>query len=115
MARMPRLLLMSASALRMKRILRTHVLVIDKIGYTPIDRKEANLFFKLVSELYERVSIIIDSSNGFGEWAEMMGAEIMTTAMLGRLLHHAHIYPMNGDSYRVANSAGEEETKTDAP
>jgi len=90
-----------SSAFRMNRILKSHVLVIDEIGYTPIDRKEANLFFNLVSELYERASIIITSNKGFDEWAEMMGDEVMTTAMLDRLLHHAHIYTMNGDSYRV--------------
>ena len=90
-----------SSAFRMNRILKSHVLVIDEIGYTPIDRKEANLFFNLVSELYERASIIITSNKDFDEWAEMMGDEVMTTAMLDRLLHHAHIYTMNGDSYRV--------------
>jgi len=93
-----------ASAFRMNRILKSHVLVIDEIGYTPIDRKEANLFFNLVSELYERASIIITSNKGFEEWAEMMGDEIMTTAMLDRLLHHAHIYALDGESYRVSKS-----------
>lgn len=90
-----------ASAFRINRIMKSHVLVIDEIGYTPIDRKEANLFFNLVSELYERTSIIVTSNKGFDEWAEMMGDEIMTTAMLDRLLHHVRIFSINGDSYRV--------------
>lgn len=89
------------SAFRINRIMKSHVLVIDEIGYTPIDRREANLFFNLVSELYERTSIIITSNKGFDEWAEMMGDEIMTTAMLDRLLHHVRMFSMNGDSYRV--------------
>jgi DNA replication protein DnaC len=93
-----------ASAFRMNRILKSHVLVIDEIGYTPIDRKEANMFFNLVSELYERTSIIITSNKGFDEWAEMMGDEIMTTAMLDRLLHHVRIFSLDGDSYRVTQS-----------
>lgn len=93
-----------ASAFRMNRILKCHVLVIDEIGYTPIDRKEANMFFNLVSELYERASIIITSNKGFDEWAEMMGDEIMTTAMLDRLLHHVRIFSLDGDSYRVTQS-----------
>jgi DNA replication protein DnaC len=97
-----------SSAFRMNRILKSHVLVIDEIGYTPIDRKEANLFFNLVSELYERASIIITSNKGFDEWAEMLGDEVMTTAMLDRLLHHAHIYTMNGDSYRVTKDPAKE-------
>lgn len=101
-----------SSAFRMNRILKSHVLVIDEIGYTPIDRKEANLFFNLVSELYERTSIVITSNKGFDEWAEMMGDEVMTTAMLDRLLHHAHIYSMNGDSYRVAKPKPQEAMET---
>ncbi len=92
------------SAFRINRIMKAHVLVIDEIGYTPIDRKEANLFFNLVSELYERTSIIITSNKGFDEWAEMMGDEIMTTAMLDRLLHHVRIFSMDGDSYRVQHN-----------
>ena len=97
-----------ASAFRINRILKAHVLVIDEIGYTPIDRKGANLFFNLVSELYERASIVITSNKGFEQWAEMMGDEIMTTAMLDRLLHHAHIFSLDGDSYRVAQSESRE-------
>lgn len=93
-----------ASAFRINRIMKAHVLVIDEIGYTPIDRKEANLFFNLVSELYERTSIIITSNKGFDEWAEMMGDQIMTTAMLDRLLHHVRIFSMDGDSYRVQHN-----------
>jgi DNA replication protein DnaC len=90
-----------ASAFRINRILRSDVLVIDEIGYTPIDRKEANLFFNLVSELYERSSVIITSNKDFEEWAEMMGDQIMTTAMLDRLLHHAQVFSLSGDSYRI--------------
>ena len=97
-----------ASAFRINRILKAHVLVIDEIGYTPIERKEANLFFNLVSELYERASVIITSNKGFEHWAEMMGDEIMTTAMLDRLLHHAHIYSLDGDSYRVTQPNSKE-------
>jgi DNA replication protein DnaC len=93
-----------ASAFRINRIMRSHVLVIDEIGYTPIDRREANLFFNLVSELYERTSMIITSNKGFDEWAEMMGDEVMTTAMLDRLLHHVRIFSMDGDSYRMQHS-----------
>jgi len=69
-------------------------------GYTVCFERMSNL----VSELYERASIIITSNKGFEEWAEMMGDEIMTTAMLDRLLHHAHIYALDGESYRVSKS-----------
>ena len=97
-----------SSTFRINRIMKASVLIIDEIGYTPIDRKEANLFFSLVSELYERTSIIITSNKGFDQWAEMMGDEIMTTALLDRLLHHAHIFSLNGESYRILSKKKEE-------
>jgi DNA replication protein DnaC len=89
------------SAFRINRILKSDVLIIDEIGYTPINRKEANLFFNLISELYERSSIIITSNKGFEEWSEMMGDGIMTSAMLDRLLHHSQVFSLKGDSYRI--------------
>ncbi len=89
------------SAFRINRILKSTMLIIDEIGYTPIDRKEANLFFNLISELYERSSIVITSNKPFEEWSEMMGDEIMTTALLDRLLHHAQVFSLQGDSYRI--------------
>ena len=91
-----------SSTFRINRIMKTDVLIIDEIGYTPIDRKEANLFFTLVSELYERSSLIITSNKGFESWAEMLGDQVMTTALLDRLLHHAHVFSLNGVSYRIS-------------
>ena len=92
-----------SSTFRINRIMKANVLIIDEIGYTPIDRKEANLFFSLISELYERTSVVITSNKGFEEWSEMMGDEIMTTALLDRLLHHAHVFSLNGESYRISS------------
>lgn len=92
-----------ASAFRINRILKTDLLIIDEIGYTPIDKKEANYFFNLISELYERNSIIISSNKPFEDWAEMLGDKIMTTALLDRILHRAHIFSMSGESYRIKN------------
>jgi len=86
---------------RIRKIMKSQLLIIDEIGYTPIDRKEANLFFNLVSELYEKSSLIITSNKSFENWSEMLGDEVMTTALLDRLLHHAKIYNLIGDSYRV--------------
>ena len=95
--------LQRTSGFRLNKILKSDLLIIDEIGYTPIERKEANLFFNLVSEMYEKQSIIITSNKSFTVWAEMMGDEIMTTAMLDRLLHHAHIFTLEGESYRLSN------------
>ena len=90
-----------SSALRLNRIFKSHVLIIDEIGYTPIERKEANFFFSLVSEIYERSSIVITSNTSFGEWAELLGDEVLTTALLDRLLHQAHTFSLRGESYRI--------------
>jgi len=95
------------SAFRINRILKCDLLIIDEIGYSPIDRKEANLFFNLTSEMYERNSIIVTSNKNFNDWAEMMGDVILTTALLDRLLHHSHVFSLNGDSYRVQNQKKE--------
>jgi len=89
------------SGFRVNRILKSDLVIIDEIGYTPIGRKEANMFFKLVSELYEKTSIIITSNKGFDTWAEMLGDEVMTTALLDRLLHHARVFNLDGESYRL--------------
>ena len=86
---------------RIRKILKSNVLIIDEIGYTPIDKREANLFFSLVSELYEKQSIIITSNKSFTLWAEMLDDEVMTTALLDRLLHHAKVFSLEGESYRI--------------
>jgi len=93
--------LLTSSNFRLKRILKSDLFIIDEIGYTPIERREANLFFNLISEMYEKESIIITSNKSFSVWAEMMGDEVMTTAMLDRLLHHANIFTLEGESYRL--------------
>jgi len=90
-----------SAGFRMKRILKSDLIIIDEIGYTPIERKEANLFFNLISELYEKASVIITSNKGFDDWAEMMGDEVMTVAMLDRLLHHSRVFNLSGKSYRI--------------
>jgi len=91
------------SAFRLNKILRSDLVIIDEIGYSPIEKKEANLFFNLISELYEKKSVIITSNKSFNEWAEMLGDEIMTTALLDRLLHHSKIFNLQGESYRIQN------------
>ena len=89
---------------RLKRILKSNLLIIDEIGYTPIERKEANLFFNLISEMYEKASVIVTSNKGVDSWAEMMGDDIMTSALLDRLLHKAKIFNLNGESYRISQT-----------
>lgn len=93
---------------RVRRLLKADLLIIDEIGYTPISKGEANLFFSLISELYEKTSIIITSNKGFNSWAEMMGDEVLTTALLDRLLHHAHIFNLDGKSFRLKDKLEKE-------
>ena len=92
-----------ASEYRIRRIMKSELIIIDEIGYTPIEKREANLFFNLISETYEHVSIIVTSNKSFETWAEMMGDSIMTTALLDRLLHHARVFNLDGESYRIKN------------
>ncbi|KKC30138.1 MAG: IstB domain protein ATP-binding protein [Caldanaerobacter subterraneus] len=67
----------------------------------PLDSLGANLFFQLISARYERGSIILTSNKGFGEWGELMGDPVLATAVLDRLLHHAYIINIRGNSYRL--------------
>jgi len=92
-----------SSVFRLNRILKSHLFIIDEIGYTPIEKKEANIFFNLISELYEKTSIMITSNKSFNEWTEMMGDAILTTALLDRLLHHSKVFNLSGESYRIQN------------
>ena len=87
---------------RRLRIL-THptLLVVDEIGYLPVTRNGATLFFQLINERYERGSTVLISNKGFEEWGAMLGAEVMAAALLDRLLHHCHIVNIRGNSYRM--------------
>jgi len=97
------------SEYRIKRIMKSSLIIIDEIGYTPIEKREANLFFNMISQLHEKTSVIITSNKGFESWAEMMGDDIMTSALLDRLLHHARIFNLDGESYRLKNKNKKEE------
>lgn len=81
--------------------LRPAVLVIDEIGYTQLDRQEAELFFRLVSERYEHGSILLTSNKYFSDWGELLSDNVIATALLDRLLHHAHVINIRGQTYRL--------------
>lgn len=86
---------------RMRIYTRPKLLIIDEVGYLPLDGLGSNLFFQLISAHYERGSIILTSNKGFGECGELMGDPVLATAVLDRLLHHAHIINIRGNSYRL--------------
>ncbi|GMA58100.1 IstB helper protein [Alicyclobacillus sacchari] len=86
---------------RMRKYLRPKLLLIDEVGYLPLDPIGANLLFQLINARYERGSIILTSNKGIGEWDELFGDGVLATAVLDRLLHHAHILNIRGQSYRL--------------
>lgn len=93
--------------LKAKRYLNSALLVIDEVGFRPLDRAEANLFFRLVSARYEKGSIILTSNKHVRDWPEIFADdEILTTAILDRLLHHVHIVHIDGRSYRLREIDG---------
>ncbi|MFR9755059.1 IS21-like element helper ATPase IstB [Streptomyces sp. TR06-5] len=77
------------------------VLVIDEVGYIPFEAEAANLFFQLISNRYERASVIVTSNKPFGRWGEVFGDETVAAAMIDRLVHHAEVHSLKGDSYRM--------------
>jgi len=85
-----------------RAVLGPKLLVIDEIGYLPFGRDDANLFFNVVAKRYEQGSIVLTSNLPFTQWADAFaGDATLTAAMLDRLLHHAHIVQITGDSYRL--------------
>jgi DNA replication protein DnaC len=86
---------------RMKVLTYPAVLVVDEIGYLPITRTGAMLFFQLMSRRYERASTVLTSNKGVEEWGEVFGDEVMAAALIDRLLHHCHIVNVRGNSFRM--------------
>ena len=85
----------------LRKLGRVPLVVIDEVGYIPFDADAANLFFQLVSTRYERASIIMSSNKPFSRWGEVFGDPIVAAAMIDRLVHHAEVISLKGDSYRL--------------
>jgi DNA replication protein DnaC len=86
---------------KLETLSRLDLLVIDELGYLPMDKHRANLFFQLVSRRYERGSLIITSNKSFNQWGEIFGDDVIAGAILDRVLHHSHIIAIQGKSYRI--------------
>jgi DNA replication protein DnaC len=86
---------------KLKQLIQPKLLIIDEIGYLPLERLGANLFFQLVSRRYERGSILITSNQSLTGWGQVFGDQVIATAILDRLLHHSTIVNIKGESYRL--------------
>lgn len=90
---------------RIRYYTRVALLIVDEIGYLPLQSGGANLFFQLINARYERGAMILTSNRGFGEWAEIFGDVVVASALLDRLLHHAIVIVIEGNSYRLREHA----------
>ena len=99
---------------RLRRYLTPQVLVIDEVGYTKLTEEQAPQLFALVRDRYEHGSIILTSNTSFSEWGALLGNEVLATALLDRLLHHAEAISIQGKSYRMKNRLAQGMSKAPA-
>lgn len=92
-------------AQRIGFIARPALMIIDEVGYLPVQKGGANLFFQLINARYERGAVILTSNRGFSEWGEVFGDNVVAAALLDRLLHHAIVVEITGNSYRLREHA----------
>ena len=88
-------------AQRLKTLIFPALLIVDEIGYLPISRTGAMLFFQVIARRYEHASTVLTSNKGFEEWGDIFGDEVMAAALIDRLVHHCHIVNIRGNSYRM--------------
>ena len=90
---------------RLRYINRVALLIVDEVGYLPIEKGGANLFFQLVNARYEKGATILTSNRGFKDWGDIFGDNVVAAALLDRLLHHAVVVEIAGKSYRLREHA----------
>jgi len=90
---------------RMKTLIFPSLLIVDEIGYLPISRTGAMLFFQVIARRYEHAATVLTSNKGFEDWGEIFGDEVMAAALIDRLVHHCHIVNIRGNSYRMRHHA----------
>jgi DNA replication protein DnaC len=90
---------------RMNTLVFPSLLIVDEIGYLPISKTGAMLFFQLIAKRYERASTVLTSNKSFEEWGEIFGDEAMAAALIDRLVHHCHIVNIRGNSFRMRHHA----------
>jgi DNA replication protein DnaC len=95
---------------QLRTYVRPSVLVIDEVGYLPLDRAAANMVFQLVARRYEHGSIVLTSNKSINEWGQVFTDEVLATAILDRLLHHCEVISINGPSFRLKDRVSLTET-----
>ena len=96
---------------RLKHYAKYKLLIIDEIGYLPIDKNGANLFFQLIAKRYEKNSTIVTTNQPFSKWGEIFSDTTIANAILDRLLHHSHIIKITGPSYRLKDKLDDSDKK----
>ena len=92
---------------------KSSLVIVDEVGYTPINREECNLFFRFVANRYEKASTIITSNKAFSDWTELFQDPVIVTAILDRLLHHSTVINIRGNSYRLMGKTANEALQAD--
>ena len=100
---------------RLRRYLTPRLLVIDEIGYTKLAEEQANALFELVRDRYEQGSTILTSNTSFSDWGHLLGNEVLATALLDRLLHHAEVISIPGKSFRMKDRTPPGKGKNSTP
>jgi DNA replication protein DnaC len=95
--------IIKTAAVEYQRIMRSHLLVIDDIMMFPVTQQDAVAFFNLINELHDKISIIITTNKSPKEWSEVLKDDVLTTALLDRILFHCEIIKLDGKSYRMEN------------
>lgn len=92
-----------SATIEYKRIMKSHLLVIDDIMMFPVTQQDAVAFFNLINELHDKISVIITTNKSPKEWADVLNDKVLTTALLDRLLHRCEVINLTGNSYRMKN------------
>ena len=92
---------------------KSSLVIVDEVGYTPINREECNLFFRFIANRYEKASTIITSNKAFSDWTELFHDPVIVTAILDRLLHHSTVINIRGNSYRLMGKTAHEVVEGD--
>jgi len=92
---------------------KSSLVVVDEVGYTPINREECNLFFRFIANRYEKASTVVTSNKAFSDWTELFHDPVIVTAILDRLLHHSAVINIRGNSYRLRGKNSNEAWEAD--